>query len=362
MAQKFLFCVGTRPEAIKLAPLVLAAQARGYDARLLSTGQHREMLDPIFKNFGLVPFLDLSVLHPNQSLASLTSVILAKTSEVLKSEKPDLVFVQGDTTTALATSFAAFYEKIPVAHVEAGLRTHDPYSPFPEEMNRKVIGDLATYHFAPTQMAKQNLLREGITKNVWVTGNTGIDALRITAEKIASPASAQSDEKKILVTCHRRETHGAPLLEICSAILELAKKYPNLKFVFPVHLNPNVHKAVTEKLGQHSQIELLAPLPYPEFSKHMKESFVILTDSGGIQEEAPYFGKPIFVMRESTERPEGIHAGVAELVGSDQQKIVERVSKAIENQAYYQSFQKSLNPYGDGHSSDRILDLLASNG
>jgi UDP-N-acetylglucosamine 2-epimerase (non-hydrolysing) len=359
MKQKLIFCIGTRPEAIKLAPLILAAKDRGLDAKILSTGQHRKMLDPILDFFKLKPDFELSILKSNQSLAEMTASILTKTSEIFKNERPYCVFVQGDTTTAFASALAAFYEKIKIAHVEAGLRTHERYSPFPEEMNRRQIASLADYHFAPTQSAKDNLTREYILQNVFVTGNTGIDALRITSQLQKNLNTyTEPHEKLILVTCHRRENHGEPLLRICDALLQIVNRFEDVKIVFPVHLNPNVQKTVHEKLDQHPRIQLIEPLNYPEFSKMMQESFLLITDSGGVQEEAPYFKKPIFVMRESTERPEGIEAKVAELVGSESEKIVSRVSLALTDPGYYQSFQKSVNPYGDGHASEKILDLM----
>ena len=353
--KSLLFCIGTRPEAIKLAPLVLAAQKRGHDAKIISTGQHREMLTPIFTFFKLAPFVDLSVLEPGQTLANLTSSILNKFSDFLKTNPPDLLFVQGDTTSAFSAALAAFYEKIPVAHVEAGLRTNERYSPFPEEMSRILISSLALYHFAPTETSKENLLKSGIHENVWVTGNTGIDALRIASDV---PRLSQRDQKTILVTCHRRENHGSPLEEICQALLEIAEKFEAVQIIFPVHLNPNVMKTVHSKLSGHPRIKLMEPVSYPEFSNLMKDSYLMLTDSGGIQEEAPYFKKPILVMRDSTERPEGIAAHVAELVGTKCKKIVDQVSLALQDPSYYASFQTNKNPYGDGFSSDRILNCL----
>jgi UDP-N-acetylglucosamine 2-epimerase (non-hydrolysing) len=359
MKKKLTFCIGTRPEAIKLAPLILLAKARGHETEVISTGQHREMLLPILKFFQIKADVDLDVLKPDQALADLTAAILQKISQTIAHKRPDFLFVQGDTTTALASALAAFYEKIPVVHVEAGLRTHDRYSPFPEEMNRTVLATLANFHFAPTEGAKKNLNESGITENVWVTGNTGVDALRIASTlPIPETHAGKSDERKILVTCHRRENQGEPLAAICNALLEIADQFPDVRILFPVHLNPHVQKTVQEKLGTHSRITLLAPLNYPEFSALMKESYILVTDSGGVQEEAPYFKKPVFVMRESTERPEGIEAKVAELIGSDRKKIVEKISKALTDSAYYESFRHSENPYGDGFASEKILQAL----
>ena len=355
--KKFVFCIGTRPEAIKLAPLVLEATRRGHPLKVIVSGQHREMLIPFLNFFGIQPDHDLDVLKPNQSLTELTSTILSRIQSILKQETPDVLFVQGDTTTALASAMAGFYEKIPVAHVEAGLRTHDRYSPFPEEMNRKLLASLADYHFAPTEGSKQNLIKEGITKNVWVTGNTGIDGLRIANDRLA-PTRGTTDEKTIVVTCHRRENHGEPLKEICAAVREIVDLHPHTRVVFPVHLNPNVQATVHSHLGSHPRITLLRPLDYAEFVPYLRESHLLLTDSGGLQEEAPFFKKPVFILRESTERPEGVEAKVSELVGSSRKKIVERVSLALTNPEYYSSFQTAVNPYGDGYSSARILELI----
>ena len=351
-----MFCIGTRPEAIKLAPLILEAQKRGYPVRVLASGQHKEMLIPFLEAFQIKLDYNLEVLKPNQSLSDLTGEILRKTTPILKSDRPDLLFTQGDTTTTFACSLAAFYEKIPVVHVEAGLRTFDRYSPFPEEMNRSMVGRIAEYHFAPTSVAKENLLKEGITKNVFVTGNTGVDALRIITEKL--PETSDKNSTLILVTCHRRENHGEPLNEICDAILEILSKQPDANVVFPVHLNPQVQAVVKTKLSNHPRILLIAPQGYEDFALLMKKSYLILTDSGGVQEEAPYLKKPIFVLRESTERPEGIDAGVSVLVGSNRKKIVESVNRAFQDAAFYEGFRKSANPYGDGHAAEKILDVL----
>ena len=358
------FCIGTRPEAIKLAPLILEAQKRGHQTQVLVTGQHKELLTPFLEFFGIRVDFNLEVLKPNQSLSELTSTILSRIQPILQKNRPDVLFVQGDTTTAFTSALAAFYEKIPVAHVEAGLRTFDRYSPFPEEMNRKLVGAISHFHFAPTENSKKNLLNEGYRENIWVTGNTGIDGLRIANEKLknsSSIATTAKNENLIVVTCHRRENHGQPLREICGAIREVVEKNEGVRVVFPVHLNPNVQTVVNELLGNHPRIQLIAPLDYAEFVPYMRDCYLLLTDSGGVQEEAPYFKKPIFVMRESTERPEGVEAGVSALVGSNRKKIVELVSRALTDSSYYQSFQKSVNPYGDGHSAERILDLIAKN-
>jgi len=313
------------------------------------------MLVPFLAFFNIQPEHNLDVLKANQSLAELSSVILSRIQPVLDHEKPDFVFIQGDTTTALMSGLAAFYAKIPVVHVEAGLRTFDRYSPFPEEMNRKLIGSLADWHFAPTNTSKQNLLNEGIVHQVFVTGNTGIDGLRLVTEQIKTEPLV---EKMILVTCHRRENHGVALENICDAILDLINQHSDVRVVFPVHLNPNVQKIVRTKLADQPRVTLCDPLGYEEFATLMKQSYLMLTDSGGIQEEAPYLKKPIFVLRESTERPEGVSAGVSMLVGSNRKKIVETVNRALNDSHFYSDFQKSLNPYGDGYASQKILDYM----
>ena len=362
--KKLLFCIGTRPEAIKVAPIIIEALKQNQQVKLIVSGQHREMLAPFLKFFNLSVDYHLDVFKPNQPLSELTAAILNQTSPVLRDEKPDLVFVQGDTTTTMASAMAAFYEKIPVVHIEAGLRTFDRYSPFPEEMNRKIVGSIAEYHFPPTEESKQNLREEGIQKNVWVTGNTGVDALRITLDRLGKtspkPKHFHHDKKQILMTCHRRENHGKPLESICSALLQVLKKNPHVNVVFPVHLNPNVQNMVRSKLGNHSRVQLLDPQGYQEFSNLMFESDIILTDSGGVQEEAPYLKKPIFVLRESTERPEGVAAGVAMLVGADEDKIVSALERALHDQVFYKNFQNNTNPYGDGFSSQRILNHLSA--
>ncbi len=356
--KKLLFCIGTRPEAIKLAPVILEARTRGFDTKVVVTGQHQDLLEPFLEWFDLKPDFRLQVLRPGQSLSELTARILNEFQPVLGSVKPDLVLTQGDTTTAFACSLAAFYEKIPVAHVEAGLRTHDRYSPFPEEMNRLLIGRLANLHFPPTEAAKENLLREGITGLLPVTGNTGVDALRITLERLPLNAGAGS-HRTILMTCHRRENHGEPLERICRAVRAVLDRIPDVELVFPVHPNPNIKERVQGLLGSHPRVRLIAPLGYVEFAQAMRNSTLLLTDSGGVQEEAPYLKKPIFVLRESTERPEGVAAGVAELVGSDEERIRNTVIRALTDSTYYESFRKATSPYGDGFASRRILDAIS---
>ncbi len=355
--KKLLFCIGTRPEAIKLAPVILEAKARARETLILTTGQHQDLLEPFLKWFGIVPDVRLEVLYPGQSLSELTARILSEFQPALARLRPDLVLTQGDTTTAFGCSLGAFYEKIPVAHIEAGLRTHDPYSPFPEEMNRQLIGRLATHHFPPTEAARANLLKENIPGTKPVTGNTGVDALRITLERV-TPAKETRPEKSILMTCHRRENHGAPLERICRAVRRVLDANPDTVLVFPVHPNPNIKNRIDGLLGDHPRVRLVAPLGYVEFASAMARSTLLLTDSGGVQEEAPYLKKPIFVLRESTERPEGVDAGVAELVGSDEEVIFSNVNRALNDRDYYGSFQKAVSPYGDGFASRRILDGL----
>jgi len=354
--KKLLFCIGTRPEAIKLAPLIIEAKSRGFLTTVVTTGQHKELLGAFLQFFKIQPDYELNVLSPNQSLAALSAKILTEFAPVLLTVNPDFVITQGDTSTALICSLASFYQKTPVVHVEAGLRTHDPYSPFPEEMNRKLIGSLAHLHFAPTEAAKENLSQEGIHKNVWVTGNTGVDALRITLQNL--PQTEVSTKKRILMTCHRRENHGEPLERICRAVKTILDQHPDAELIFPVHPNPNIKEKVQGLLGSHERVKLVTPLGYFEFAEEMNKAYLILTDSGGVQEEAPYLKKPIFVLRESTERPEGVSAGVAKLVGSDEKLIIESVGRALTDPTYYQSFQKSVSPYGDGFASKRILDAM----
>jgi UDP-N-acetylglucosamine 2-epimerase (non-hydrolysing) len=355
--KKLLFCIGTRPEAIKLAPVILEAKARGLETLVLTTGQHQDLLEPFLSWFGIVPDVRLQVLRPGQSLSELTARILSEFQPALIRLHPDLVLTQGDTTTAFACSLGAFYEKVPVAHIEAGLRTHDPYSPFPEEMNRQLIGRLATHHFPPTEAALANLLKENIPGAKPVTGNTGVDALRLTLER-APPSLSPLNKRTILMTCHRRENHGAPLERICRAVRRVLDANPDTDLVFPVHPNPNIKNRVEGLLGEHPSVRLIAPLDYVEFATAMAQATLLLTDSGGVQEEAPYLKKPIFVLRESTERPEGIETGVAELLGSDEEKIFSSVNRALNDRDYYGSFQKAVSPYGDGFASRRILDAL----
>ena len=379
--KKILLVFGTRPEAIKMAPLVL--EFRKYNEKFETvvcvTGQHREMLDQVLRLFEITPDYDLNIMQANQDLYDVTNGILTGLRDVLKQVKPDLVFVHGDTTTSTSAALAAFYQQIPVAHVEAGLRTGNIYSPWPEEMNRQLTGRLATYHFAPTSLAKQNLLKENIReKNIEVTGNTVIDALHWVVNLIAEnndlSLSLQTDlvekgydltrllqgKRMVLITGHRRENFGEGFLNICRAIKQLALKFPNIDFVYPMHLNPNVRKPVLDILGEAAgNVFLIEPLSYLPFVYMMKKSLLILTDSGGVQEEAPGLGKPVLVMRDTTERPEAVEAGTVLLVGTDNNKIINGVSDLVNNvNGLYDSMSHAENPYGDGKACERIIKWL----
>ncbi|WP_298146220.1 UDP-N-acetylglucosamine 2-epimerase (non-hydrolyzing) [Flavobacterium sp.] len=369
--KKVLFLFGTRPEAIKMAPLIerFSKDSR-FEVKVAVTAQHREMLDQVLSFFEIAVDYDLNVMKPNQTLHQLTADLISRiTNEILLKEPFDYVFVQGDTTTVLASALAAFYQKIKVVHIEAGLRSGDMHSPFPEEMNRVLTSRIADFHFCPTETSKDNLIRENIHKNVFVVGNTVIDALLTGLQKIDPNSEAKllarfSDidfEKKIiLVTCHRRENFGQPFEEICEALLEIAAARSNeVEIVYPVHLNPNIKEIAHQKLLAPN-IKLIAPLDYPELIWMMNKSHIILTDSGGIQEEAPSLGKPVLVLREVTERTEGVDAGTAVLVGSDKNKIVSETQKLLDNSMYYQSISKASNPYGDGSTSKQIIEILAA--
>jgi len=363
--KKMLFIFGTRPEAIKIAPLVKEFQKDShFDVKICVTAQHREMLDQVLKLFEIKPDFDLDLMKPNQDLYDITSNVLLDLRNIYKDYKPDLVFVHGDTTTTLGASIASFYQKIPVAHIEAGLRTHDIYSPFPEEINRQLTSRLATYHFAPTKNSKKNLLKEGVKEtNIFVTGNTVIDALlnvvKITQQKkIKIDGYEVVNRKMILVTGHRRENFGEGFLNICKALKEIALKYNDIDIVYPVHLNPNVQKPVFELLSDISNIYLIKPLDYEPFVYLMSKSYIILTDSGGIQEEAPSLGKPVLVMRDTTERPEAVDAGTVGLVGTDKDCIVSNINELINNQELYKTMSEAHNPHGDGKACKRIVKTI----
>ncbi len=366
---------GTRPEAIKMAPLVKAFEASGdFETIVCVTAQHRQMLDQVLDLFEIVPDYDLDIMKPGQNLYEVTSNILMGLKGVFEEAKPDIVLVHGDTTTTLATSLAAFYQQIPVGHVEAGLRTGNIYSPWPEEGNRQVTGRLATYHFAPTEESRSNLLKENVDiEHVIVTGNTVIDALVSVVSKIRNDQNLEEKLQKIvaqkgydvdkarklvLVTGHRRENFGQGFLNICEALKEVASRYPDADIVYPVHLNPNVQQPVKEILSDVSNVYLIDPLDYEPFVYLMSHAYFILTDSGGIQEEAPSLGKPVLVMRDTTERPEAVKAGTVRLVGTDREAIVDACVELFEEPARYEAMSKSHNPYGDGKACMRIVEFL----
>ncbi|MGP1446118.1 MAG: non-hydrolyzing UDP-N-acetylglucosamine 2-epimerase [Candidatus Limimorpha sp.] len=375
--KKVLLVFGTRPEAIKMAPLVNKFKEYRDDFQIIVcvTGQHRKMLDQVLHLFSIVPEYDLNIMQPNQDLYDVSSKILLGMRDVLKKEHPDLVLVHGDTTTSTMAALAAFYQQIAVGHVEAGLRTGNIHSPWPEEMNRLMTGRLTTYHFAPTQTARQNLLKENVSdKQIVVTGNTVIDALYRVTEMLENEDSLRQEveqnlidagydtnrleqnKRMVLVTGHRRENFGDGMIRICNAIKQLSEKYPNVDFVYPVHLNPNVQKPVKEVLGNHlNNVFLIEPLSYLPFVYMMEKSFLILTDSGGVQEEAPSLGKPVLVMRDTTERPEAVSAGTVTLIGTDQQKIVQGVENLLNNAEDYEKMAHAQNPYGDGKACERIV-------
>ena len=374
---------GTRPEAIKMAPLVKAFQTASDSFRTLVcvTGQHREMLDQVLHIFDIRPDYDLNIMKQGQDLYDVTSRVLLGLREVLKEARPDVVLVHGDTTTSTAAALAAFYAQIPVGHVEAGLRTHNIYSPWPEEMNRQLTGRMATWHFAPTPLSRQNLLAENVAEaQITVTGNTVIDALYWVVDKIKHDASLSQQldaelqragydverlsggRKLVLITGHRRENFGDGFIHMCTAIKDLTQRYPQVDFVYPMHLNPNVRKPIHEVFGQDlsglGNMFFIEPLEYLSFVHLMEKSHIVLTDSGGIQEEAPGLGKPVLVMRDTTERPEALTAGTVKLVGTDYDKIVSAVSTLLDDEAAYQAMSRAVNPYGDGKACGRIVETL----
>ena len=379
-----LLVFGTRPEAIKMAPLVkkLQSEPEKFKTVVCVTAQHRQMLDQVLHIFDIVPDYDLDIMKPNQDLYDITSRVLLGMRDVLKEVQPDVVLVHGDTTTSTAAALAAFYQQIPVGHVEAGLRTYNIYSPWPEEMNRQITGRITTHHFAPTPLAKQNLLNENVAENqIIVTGNTVIDALYMVVDKIKKDKCLQQELKEmlkkagydtarldssrrlVLITGHRRENFGDGFISMCTAIRDLANKYPEVDFVYPMHLNPNVrrpiHEVFGEDLTQHTNLFFIEPLEYLSFVYLMEKSTIVLTDSGGIQEEAPGLGKPVLVMRDTTERPEALESGTVHLVGTNYDKIVEEVSTLLDDAKAYQRMSQAVNPYGDGMACKRISEYLA---
>ncbi|MBN1523375.1 MAG: UDP-N-acetylglucosamine 2-epimerase (non-hydrolyzing) [Spirochaetales bacterium] len=366
--KNIMIVFGTRPELIKMAPIIkkLEAYKKSLKTVVVSTGQHLEMIDKIIQLFKIHIDYDLKIMKPAQTLFDIVSVCIKKFKRLLETVRPDLVLVQGDTTTAFVAALSAYFYKIPVGHVEAGLRTDNKYSPFPEEINRKLITGIADIHFAPTKTSCRNLVRENVDRaRILVTGNTVIDALLMVREKVRAETNIYKEfkgidfEKKIiLVTAHRRESFGKPFENMCAAIAELAERNPEIQFVYPVHLNPNVQSVVNKRLKNKPNIHLISPLDYNWFVFLMDMSFIVLTDSGGVQEEAPSLGKPVLVMRDTTERPECIKAGVAKLVGTDMKTIVKEVQQLLDHKTAYAKMSKKSNPYGDGKASDRIAGYL----
>lgn len=379
--KKIMLVFGTRPEAIKMAPLVkeFLKYPKDFKTIVCVTGQHREMLDQVLGIFEITPDYDLMIMKQGQDLYDVTAKVLVGMRDILKEVNPDIVFVHGDTSTSTATALASYYQQIPVAHIEAGLRTNDIYSPWPEEMNRQITGRIATYHFSPTSLSKQNLLTENVKNDqIIVTGNTVIDGLYLVLQKIKSSNRLndelekniaelgynvnriKSNKKLVLITGHRRENFGDGFISVCKALRYLSLKYPDVDFVYPMHLNPNVRKPIIDVFGNETEnnIFFIEPLDYLNFVFLMGMSSIILTDSGGIQEEAPGLGKPVLVMRNTTERPEALEAGTVKLVGTDYNKIIAEVSKLIDSQDYYDSMSKAVNPYGDGFACGRIVEFF----
>lgn len=361
-----LLVFGTRPEAIKMCPLVLELKKRPEDFNTLVcvTGQHREMLDSVLKTFDIKPDFDLSIMKEGQTLFDITSAVLLQIKQVLEDARPDVVLVHGDTTTSFAAALAAFYLQIPVGHVEAGLRTYNLSSPFPEEFNRQAVDVISTYYFAPTETARENLLSEGKEdRGILVTGNTGIDALAVTVRPDFSHPLLDEwlsdSDRLILVTAHRRENLGEPMHRMFRAIRRIADNYPDVKVIYPVHLNPRVRDAADAEFAGCESVRLIAPLDVLDFHNFMARSYLILTDSGGIQEEAPSLGKPVLVMRDTTERPEGVAAGTLKLVGTNEDEIYRSCKALLDDSSAYREMSHASNPYGDGHASKRIADALA---
>ena len=364
---RVLTVFGTRPEAIKMAPLVkeLEKQPDVFKSTVCVTAQHRQMLDQVLKLFNIVPDYDLNIMKPNQDLWTITAEVLMLMKTVFEECRPDIVLVHGDTTTSMAAALSAFYARIPVGHVEAGLRTFDKHYPFPEEINRVFADAVCSYHFAPTDTSVQNLIKSAIPQeHIYKTGNTVIDALLHTVENNKADLSyigLNPELKTILLTSHRRENFGEPIRNICKAVLELVEKNKDIQVVYPVHLNPNVQKPVRELLEGKERIHLIDPMEYAPFSTLMKESHIIMTDSGGVQEEAPSLGKPVLVLRTTTERPEAVEYGTVKLVGTDTKKIVEEIQNLLDNPEEYKKMSESVNPYGDGLASQRIVDIIKKN-
>ncbi len=359
--RKILCVVGTRPEAIKMAPVILALKNESWvDVRVLATAQHRHMLDQVLNFFGIDPDIDLNIMRPNQALTTLTARLLLELDDVLLAEKPDVVLAQGDTTTVMTVALACFYHRISFGHVEAGLRTWDMQNPFPEEANRVIAGRLACWHFAPTESSRQNLLREGVCDtDIVVTGNTVIDALFMTASKKLEIGVHLDDTRRlVLVTSHRRENFGEPFRNICRALRTLAEGNADIQILYPVHPNPNVKDVAHEMLAGYSNIILCEPLDYAPFVAAMKKAYLIISDSGGVQEEAPALGKPVLVLRDETERPEAVDMGVVKLVGPNFERIVKEAQLLLDDPDAYQSMARGISPYGDGKGAQRIVAVL----
>lgn len=386
MRMKVMLVFGTRPEAIKMAPLVKGMQSmpNKFEVIVTVSGQHREMLDQVLSLFEIVPDFDLNIMKQGQDLTDVTCRVLAGLRDIFTKTRPDIVLVHGDTTTSTAAALAAFYQQIPVGHVEAGLRTHNVLSPWPEEMNRQITGRIALLHFAPTALSRENLLKENVCEsNITVTGNTVIDALHwVVAQinntpelsvKLSAELKAKgydisrlnSSRSLVLITGHRRENFGEGFISICKAIKELSEKYPDIDFVYPMHLNPNVRRPIHEVFGENlagfKNLFFIEPLDYLPFVFLMEKSSIVLTDSGGIQEEAPGLGKPVLVMRDTTERPEALAAGTVKLVGTNRERIVSEVSTLLNDKAEYDKMSRAVNPYGDGHACQRIIDFILRN-
>ena len=383
--KKFLIVFGTRPEAIKMAPLVLELKKHKEEIETIVcvTGQHREMLDQVLDIFNIKPDYDLNIMKPGQDLYDITARVLTGMRTILQQVEPNVVLVHGDTTTSMAAALAAFYQQIPVGHVEAGLRTYNIYSPWPEEMNRQLTGRIASYNFAPTPLSRDNLLKEGVDDSkIIITGNTVIDALHLVVNRLKNDLTLNEKQETallragynvkrlyngrrlVLITGHRRENFGKGFIQMCTAIKDLTQKYPDVDFVYPMHLNPNVrkpiHEVFGEKLNDFENMFFIEPLQYLEFVCLMEKSSIVLTDSGGIQEEAPGLGKPVLVMRDTTERPEALTAGTVKLVGTDYDRILNETSLLLDNIKEYEKMSKSINPYGDGHACERIIGFLKS--
>lgn len=380
--KKVMLVFGTRPEAIKMCPLVKEFQKRPdeFETIVCVTGQHREMLDQVLQIFDVKPDYDLNIMKQGQDLTDVTARVLTGLRDVFKECRPDVVLVHGDTTTSMAGALAAFYAQIPVGHVEAGLRTHNIYSPWPEEMNRQITGRIASYNFAPTPLSEKNLIEEKAQGNIYVTGNTVIDALHLVVDKLSNDPSLSAEQdrilkeagyditrlvdgkKLVLITGHRRENFGDGFIRMVTAMKDLSEKYPNVDFVYPMHLNPNVRKPIHEVFGEDLTLPnffFIEPLQYLEFVHLMNKATIVLTDSGGIQEEAPGLGKPVLVMRDTTERPEALESGTVHLVGTDYDKIVNEVSTLLDDSKAYEKMSKAVNPYGDGLACMRIVDIIA---